>query len=170
MIEISAFKNTKTLTHVKSKTKVLHLAMDCPIQSNALLENEIVMTFENIKSKGDAIIYCFQHMDVGMLNDLLADDLTYEDKSKPHFIKILTQKFQVFSDAGDTYLKCFKGRCNGKSCHNKNTLVGFDFVGNKTKNRITFIVDIDQGNIINLFECIAYKRTEINLKEFFKNK
>jgi hypothetical protein len=169
-METSFLKNNFTKIQSKAPKIMLPLALDLPIDEKALQENEIVMPFENIKSKGDAIIYCFQQMDVEMLSDLLDDDLTYEDKSKMHFIKGIKLKFQAFTEAGDTYLQCFKGRCDGKSCHNKNTLVGFDFVGNKSKKRFTFIVDLEQGKIINLFECIAYKKIEINLKEFFKKK
>lgn len=131
----------------------LPLALDRPISSKALVEGEIVMPFENIKSKGDAVIYCFQHMDLELLNDILDDDLTYEDISKPHFLSNLKQKFKAFSDAGDTYLKCFKGSCDGRACSNKKTTVGFDFKGNKSKKTYTLIVDIVDGNVLDLYEC-----------------
>ncbi len=79
--------------------------------------------------------------------------LTYEDKSKPHFIRNIKQKFQTFSDAGDTFLKCFKGCCNGRGCSNKKTTVGFDFKGNKSKKVYTLIADIVDGNVLDLYEC-----------------
>lgn len=169
-MKTSTLKIKKRLTSAKNKTIVLPLFLDLAIPAKALVENEIMMPFEKIKSKGDAVIYCFQHMDAVMLNDILEDDLTYEDKSKKHFIRDIKLKFQAFTASGDTYLQCFKGRCDGKSCRNKNTLVGFDFVGNKSKNRFTIIVDSEQGKIINLFECIAYKKIAINLKELFQKK
>ncbi len=38
---------------------VLPVALDRTIPENALVANEIMMPFENVKSKGDAVIYYF---------------------------------------------------------------------------------------------------------------
>jgi hypothetical protein len=146
-------KYNKAITLHKTKTITLPLAIDFPIPSKTLVEDEIIMPFEKIKSKGDAIIYCFQYMDANMLEDILEDDSTYDDQSKWHYIENLKRNFQVFSDAGDTYFKCFKGSCNGRSCSKKQTTLGFDFVGNNSKITYTLIVDIVDGKVLDLYEC-----------------
>lgn len=133
----------------------LPLALDIPISVKALRENEIKMPFEKIKSDADAVLYCFQQMDWCMLEDLLDENIQYEDKSKAMFIAKLKQHFNAYKLAGDTYLHCFKGRCNGRNCSNKNTTLGFDFVGNKSKKRYTLIIDLANGKVQDLFECIS---------------
>jgi hypothetical protein len=131
----------------------LRLAMDTPISEKALLENEIIMPFEKIKSDADAVLYCFMHMDWRMLNNILDDNLLYEDKSKARYIAKLVQHFYDFKLAGDTYLHCFKGKCNGRNCSNKNTTLGFEFFGNKSKRKYKLIVDFANGRVQDLFAC-----------------
>ena len=131
----------------------LPLALDLPIAEKALLENEIVMPFEKIKSDADAVLYCFIHMDWRMLDNILDDNLLYEDRSKARYIAKLVQHFYDFKLAGDTYLHCFKGKCNGRNCSNKNTTLGFEFFGNKSKRKYKLIVDFANGKVQDLFAC-----------------
>ena len=131
----------------------LPLAVDMPIQEKALLENEIMMPFEKIKSDADAVLHCFQQMDWQMLDDLLDEDIMYEDISKNMFIAKLRQHFYNFQLAGDTYLHCFKGKCNGRNCSNKKTTLGFEFFGNKSKRKYKLIMDFANGKVQDLFEC-----------------
>jgi hypothetical protein len=152
-METTYLKNT----FIKSKNKTLKialpLALDIPIDEKVLLENEIVMPFEKIKSDADAVLYCFMHMDWRMLDSILDENLQYEDKSKSRYIAKLVQHFYDFKLAGDTYLHCFKGKCNGRKCNNKNTTLGFEFFGNKSKRKYKLIVDFANGKIQDLFAC-----------------
>jgi hypothetical protein len=152
-METSFIKKPFNIIQNKALKIALPLALDVPIAEKAFLENEINMPFEKIKSDADAVLYCFQQMDWQMLDDLLDEDIQYEDKSKDMFIAELRQHFYKFQLAGDTYLHCFKGKCNGRNCSNKKTTLGFEFFGNKSKRKYKLIMDFANGKVQDLFEC-----------------
>jgi len=109
-----------------------------------------------LKTQEDAILYFLQRLDVNMVSNVLDDNRTYQNFAKPLFIKKLDAALDKFIEAGDTYLNRFNGACNSKSCNYKCT--GYSFVGNNSSNYFDLIVDVKDGVVNDIYECVKFKR------------
>ena len=108
-----------------------------------------------LKTQEDAVLYFLQRLDIDMVSGVLDDNRTYQSFAKPLFIKKLDVALDEFIEAGDIYLNRFIGACNSKSCNYKCT--GYSFVGNNSSNYFDLVVDVKDGVVIDIYECIKFK-------------
>ena len=108
-----------------------------------------------LKTQADAVLYFLQRLDIDMVSRVLEYNRTYQNFAKPLFIKKFDDALDEFIEAGDTYLNRFKGSCNSKSCNYK--CKGYSFVGNASGNYFDLIVDVKDGIVIDIYECIKFK-------------
>ena len=105
-----------------------------------------------IETQAEALIHFFKKMDIEMIDDILDNDITYQDFRKPFFISKLQIAFETFKKNGDTELISEPGRCN--NCNVCDS--GFSFIGNNTGNFIDLIIQSENGKIVDLFECVEF--------------
>lgn len=121
--------------------------------------NERINTDDNgnvpLKNQADAILYFLQRLDIDMVDSILNNEYTYQQHQKSIFIEKLDVAFDEFLNAGDTYLNRYNGFCNSKTCNHK--CKGFSFVGNKSGNYFDLIMDIKDGVVMDIYECINFK-------------
>lgn len=108
-----------------------------------------------LQSQPFAIVYFIQRMDIEMVNDILKDGRTYQDKEKSVFVHKLGIAFDRFAEAGDTFLDCYKGFCNSQECNFKRT--GYSFIGNHSHNYLDMIFIIKEEVIHDLYECGSFR-------------
>lgn len=101
------------------------------------------------------VLYHIQRFDIEMINDLLDDNLTYQNLSKSEFVKRLTDAFNFFKILGDTYLNREEGQCNSVLCNYKKN--GFSFTGDKSTFYINLVFEIESGKIKDIYECTDFK-------------
>lgn len=116
-----------------------------------------------IETQADAIIYFLQKLDVEMVGEILEDNRTYQDFEKYIFINKLDCALDEFIQAGDTFLDRYEGFCNDKTCNYK--CKGFTFIGNNSGHYIDLIIDIKNGIIQDMYECILFKCGDENLSK-----
>lgn len=90
-----------------------------------------------------------------MLDSILEEDRTYQDMNKSVFILKLGVALDKFKEMGDTYLYCYEGHCNSESCHYK--CMGFSFIGNKSGNFMDLIINVKDGIVQDIYECLEFK-------------
>lgn len=127
-----------------------------------------------LKTQADAIVYFIQKLDAEMVNDILDDNLTYQEFSKHIFIQKLGHALDEFIRCGDEFLKIFKGSCNEETCNIG--LTGFSFIGNRSKNYMDLLIEINEGRVLDICECNCFinedegiekrKRIQIDKKSF----
>jgi len=105
-----------------------------------------------IETQAEALIYFFKKMDIEMIDDILDNEITYQDFRKPFFISKLQIAFETFKKNGDTELISKPGRCN--NCNVCDS--GFSFIGNNTGDFIDLIIKTENGKILDLFECVEF--------------
>lgn len=125
---------------------------------------------KRINTQADAIVIFIQRLDIEMIELILDENRTYQNYKKAIFIQKLASAFNDFILAGDKFLHCYNGYCNSKFCHYK--CIGFSFVGNNSGNYLDLIVNIKDGFVYDIYECILFncldslviknKRIEIN--------
>ena len=111
--------------------------------------------YNHIKLQSDAVLHFFHELDIDMLDAILDSDRTYQDFKKDVFIAKLTQSFNEFLEAGDTCLEMYPGHCNSNSCNFNSK--GFRFIGNRSKNFMDLIIDIQNGAVKDIYECSFFK-------------
>jgi hypothetical protein len=123
----------------------------------------------NIKDQASAIKYFIEQMDIEMIEAFLDVNKTYQDMQKDTFLSKLNNVFEFFKLSGDTYLASYQGKCN--NCF-KNK-IGYTFIGNYSFNYISIIVDSENGNINDMFECSDFKNNDqyqfLNKKLYIDN-
>ncbi|HMU97344.1 MAG TPA: hypothetical protein PLC61_00515 [Chitinophagales bacterium] len=124
-----------------------------------------IQTYKDIKTQSDAVLYFLQHLDIEMIDSVLEPNRTYQDFEKGVFIKKLDCALDEFIQSGDTYLNRYSGQCNSESCNFK--CKGFTFIGNHSGNYFDLIVDIKEGVVLDIYECIRFKCFE---ESIVKNK
>ncbi len=118
-----------------------------------------------IKSHADAVLYFIQQLDIEMVDMLLDDTLEYQEMRKDIFINKLNDVFIEFIEGGDTFLKTTiqldttNGFCGSAVCSFK--CMGFSFVGNKSGNFIDLIFEIEEGKVLDIFECTYFKTKDM---------
>lgn len=105
-----------------------------------------------LNTQAKAIKYFFERMDIEMIDAFLSEEQTYQDVKKQLFINELERVFNQFKNNGDTNLIAFEGSCN--SCIKGK--FGYTFVGNVSANYLSIIFDINDGKIIDLYDCSSF--------------
>lgn len=108
-----------------------------------------------LDTQSQAVVHFIQQLDIEMLDTLLDDKLEYQDMKKDLFINKLGHAFNEFIEAGDTFLNATKGCCDSVFCNFK--CEGVSFVGNKSGNFINLIIEIEDGEVIDIYECTDFK-------------
>lgn len=117
-----------------------------------------IQTYKDIKTQSDAVLYFLQHLDIEMIDSVLESNRTYQDFEKHTFVQKLGYALDEFVQSGDTYLNRFPGQCNSKICNYK--CKGFTFIGNISGNYFDLIIDIKEGVVQDIYECIFFKCLE----------
>ena len=114
-----------------------------------------------INTQAEAIKFFIEKLDIEMIDAFLDDCKTYQDMQKRIFIAKLNRVFQTYKETGDTYLVSYRGSCT--SCYNGKK--GYTFVGNKSGNYLSIIIDSEKGIVNDMFECSSFanERTDIKL-------
>lgn len=115
------------------------------------------MAFESLKkihNQADTVIHFLEQMDSEMLNDILHDDRTYQDFPKDVFIRKLDNAFEAFRKAADQSLLRSYGRCSEFGCNAG--CEGFSFVGNKSGHFMDLIIEVKEGEVLDIYECLKF--------------
>ena len=112
-----------------------------------------------LETQFDAVVHFFCEMDIDMIDAVLGRIPKLQSMKKQKFISQLEKVFQNFKSAGDTCLIKLPGNCN--NCYVGKA--GYVFVGNKSKNYINILFDLNQGIITDMFECAFLKPKENSL-------
>lgn len=112
----------------------------------------------NLQTQAQAVIHFIQLIDIEMIDSLLDDKREYQDMRKDVFINKLGYALNEFIEAGDTYLKTTQGFCDSMICNYK--CKGFSFVGNISGNFIDLIIEIENGFVIDIYECSHFKTND----------
>ena len=94
-----------------------------------------------------------EQMDIEKIQQLLDSSITYQDMNKSDFVWKLSEVFQKFLEAGDSFLVSQPGMCN--SCYRGNK--GLTFKGNLSFNYISIIIEHENGTITDIYECNRFK-------------
>ena len=116
-----------------------------------------------LKTQAEAVLYFLQHLDVTMVSNILNDKQAYQNFEKSLFIKKLSDALDEFIEAGDTYLNRYDGVCNSKTCNFN--CKGFSFVGNKSEDYLDLIIDIQDGVVLDIYECFSFKCENQEIKK-----
>lgn len=108
-----------------------------------------------LKTQAEAVIYFLQRLDINMIKIILEDNRTYQNFKKPLFIKKLRNALDEFIQSGDTFLNLYNGVCNAKECNFN--CKGYSFVGNNSNNYFDLIIDIKDGVVHDIYECVNFK-------------
>ena len=108
-----------------------------------------------LKSQAEAVIHFIQHLDIEMVDTLLDNSIEYQDMRKDIFISKFGHAMNEFIEAGDTFLNTSKGFCDSIICNYKCS--GFSFVGNNSGKFIDLIIEIEEGKIVDIYECTEFK-------------
>ena len=111
-----------------------------------------------LKTQAQAVVHFIQQLDIEMVDSLLDDTLEYQDMRKDIFINKLGHAFNEFIESGDTCLNSTKGFCDSVICNYK--CKGLSFVGNNSGNFIDLIVEIEDGKVLDIYECTYFKTKE----------
>lgn len=88
-------------------------------------------------------------MDIRAFEELIGEDIKWHDGNKYDLLAHLKKQFKLFKEEGDTHLIPTSGRCVG--C--KENLCGFRFEGNKTHDRVSYVIeDVGEGKF-DLSQC-----------------
>ena len=109
---------------------------------------------KTINSQADAVLHFLEQMDTEMLNDILHDDRTYQDFPKHVFIQKLDGAFEDFKKAGDSLLSRYYGKCSEFGCNAG--CEGFSFVGNKSGHYMDLIIEVKDGEVLDIYECLKF--------------
>ena len=108
-----------------------------------------------LKCQADTVIYFIQQLDIEMVDSLLDDSLEYQDMRKDIFINKFGHAMNEFIEAGDTFLFATKGFCNSVICNFQ--CMGYSFVGNNSGHFLDMIIEVEDGKVIDMYECTHFK-------------
>jgi hypothetical protein len=106
----------------------------------------------------DAFVHFFQLMDLEMI-ELILEREKYMDLPKAEFIRRLSRAFDLFKGYSDDRLFETYGTCLGRGCENYLSRA-IEFVGNRSSYRISFVVVVKRGQIIDISECARFRNPE----------
>lgn len=108
-----------------------------------------------LKTQAEAVIYFLQRLDINMIKIILEDNRTYQNFEKSLFIKKLNNSLDEFIQSGDTFLNLYSGVCKSEECNFNSK--GYSFVGNNSNNYFDLIIDIKDGFVQDIYECVNFK-------------
>lgn len=109
--------------------------------------------FSGIKTQADAVRHFFQQMDVEMLDMILDDGITCQDRTKQKFLGLVTLAFQLMQKDGDTELMISEGHCSGCTKNHK----GLRFTGNYSGKYLNMLFLEKDGKITDIYECYQFE-------------
>ena len=104
---------------------------------------------EETKSFLINVLEAFQNMDYHKLNDLLDNDVYYEDMRKTGFIYQQMNIFSELKGMGDSQLKLSTNICTGCLCSEP----VFVLTGNNSGHKYAFYIQFTQGEITDIYHC-----------------
>jgi hypothetical protein len=115
----------------------------------------------------DIVVKAISQMDVPALRSLLSEAYTYQNATKEVFITKISEQFDRFRAAGDTLLIPSAGKCSSENCDNCGRL-GFRFIGNKSRNYLSFIFEKQNEDLTDIFSCRDFRteKDEVLAKEY----
>jgi hypothetical protein len=121
-----------------------------------------------IQTQAEAIIYYIQEMDIDMIELILNNTQTInnaqitENFSNGNFVRQLGRVFDIFKSNKNDKLIGYPGFCNSDRCPNS-CMGGYSFVGNNSMHRMDIVIEVDNGNVIDIGQCYDF---EVFDKEF----
>jgi len=122
------------------------------------ISNDKEASTDQVKTQADAIIYFLQKLDIEMVDDILYDNITYQDFKKGIFIQKLGVALDEFIGSGDDFLRCYKGFCKEKLCGYR--CDGYSFIGNHSNNYMDLIIKVENGQVLDMYECSSFKNLD----------
>jgi hypothetical protein len=113
-------------------------------------------------TQAEALVFYIQKMDIEMIDLILDNDKTYQDFPKHLFVEKLEDVFEQFQNSKETELIGYAGFCDSKICPNACT-GGYVFIGNKSKQKISLLIDAQGGKILDVFECSEFDIFDKNI-------
>lgn len=108
-----------------------------------------------------SILCYFCIMDIDLLRYYLKDKYTYQEATKEVFLDKIENIFEEHRNVGDTELLLYEGACTSKTCENCGKK-GYRLVGNRSKNYIDLIFEVDGDDITDIYTCSEFESyTEI---------
>jgi hypothetical protein len=104
------------------------------------------------------IWYAILSMNFSGLEELLDDDIDYEDIGKEEFILKLKNRFSEDIIAGDTEYTLDFSSCNACNC-NEAVCV---FTGNNSKRSFALYFDFKNDTIVDIYHCNFYSDQDID--------
>lgn len=98
------------------------------------------------------IVEAVKRLDKEMLKEFSVYIADFENNKKQYFINDLAIAFTKLKESGDTFLKPELGNCG--SCNKGCT--GYLFIGNRSRNYINLIFQIDGSEILDMGECCDF--------------
>jgi len=127
------------------------------------ISNDKEASTDQVKTQADAIIYFLQKLDIEMVDDILYDNITYQDFKKGIFIQKLGVALDEFIGSGDDFLRCYKGFCKEKLCGYR--CGGYSFIGNHSNNYMDLIIKVENGQVLDMYECSSFKNLDYTVKK-----
>jgi hypothetical protein len=105
------------------------------------------------------VLKAFSEMDAQQLEELLDPQYTYQEVPLEVFVRKLENIFTDFRIKGDEYLEVLSGNCCSLSCNADKSRSAYRFVGNQTRNYLSFRFllaltdDRNDYEITDIFHC-----------------
>ncbi len=121
------------------------------------MKQNSILNLNDLKKKPkldyvSSIWYAIMEMDSFMLNNLLNDDMTYEDISKKDFIEKLNDRFNNHKTLGDSELLMDLDHC--KSCNCNQPVC--KFIGNNSGDHFALYFEFKDGEVSDIYHCNWY--------------
>ena len=97
------------------------------------------------------VMKAISRMDADFLATLLHSDNRYMDMHYLEFITRMREIFSEFTDAGDTKLLFYHGKCGSTDCVFGHK--GFCFVGNNSNSYMNILFTEKEGRVCDMTEC-----------------
>jgi hypothetical protein len=94
-------------------------------------------------------------MDIDNLRLYLKDEILYQDTTKEIFLNEIESIFEAHKNSEDTELIIYNGKCAGTTCENCGKQ-GYRFVGNKSKNYIDLLFEMNGDDITDIYSCAHF--------------
>ena len=99
------------------------------------------------------IVEATKRIDIEMFKEFSVHVEDFKNNKKQYFINDLAIAFTKLKESGDTFLQPEFGNCG--SCNKGCT--GYLFIGNRSRNYINLIFQIDGSEILDMGECCDFK-------------
>ena len=118
-------------------------------------------------SHDQAVIYFFEKMDIVNLDNLLDDDLTYQDSKKSQYLIYLSNAFDEMKKRKNTHLISYSGKCQGCKPGHKS----YCFIGNQDGSHIDILIEVDpySKKIKDIYECLKMSYNKLKQPVYEKH-